>query len=233
MGVVSLWFYAFAIFVDSVVVSRVSTMVLLISYFWWYHDRDHKISKLFDRFIVVFSIGFIFFTLAQMSVLNTYWPAFLTWSASTLILLLSIFPNTNFKKVNAMIYALGAVLLVFNIYLMYSSMLILAPQFDGFEVFSLVLLGIIQVIFITIGALYFLLSGSDKSRLLMICAVTHSFSLLLGAITYFYQDNTFLNILTRVLFVAFLFSFYYYITYVEVPKYELDLDLDDDGRSAV
>ncbi len=126
---------------------------------------------------------------------------------------------------------MGAMLLVFNIYLMYSTMLIIAPMFKGFTVFILLLLGVLQVILITIGALYFLLSGSDKSRLLMICSVTHAFTMLLGSITYFYQQNIFLMVMTRVTFLSFLVAFYFYMIYEEVPRFRIDLD--DDGSSSV
>ncbi len=223
-GVASLWFYMLASFLDSIVVQRVSTGFVLISLFWWYHDRGHKNNRLFDRFMVLFFLGFVFFTLAQFNIINSYSISFAIWGVCTCILMNSFFPNISFKKINAMINVMAAILLVFNIYLMYSAMLLLAPEFGGMEVFFLLIYGLILVVFITLGAFYYLLSGSDKSRILMICSVTYAFSMLLGGITYFYHDNSFLLVLTRVLFLAFLFSLYYYITYEEVPKFNLDND---------
>ena len=226
IGVASLWFYILSSFLDSFLIQRVSTAILLISMFWWYHDQEHRPSKLFDHFIITFVVGFVFFTLSQMEVIDTYWVAFLIWSISTGILTVSIFPNVDFRKLNRVVYILGAILLLFNMYLMYSAMLLLAPQFGGFEVFCIVALGIMQVVFITLSALYYLLSGSDKSRTMMICAVTHAFSLLLAGITFFYHENVFLTILTRMLFLSFLIAFYFYVTNVEVPKFNMDLDND-------
>ena len=227
-GIAGLWFYAFTSLLGSNLLERVGTITLLLSLIWWYYDTGHKRVRFFERFIVLLFLGYLFFTLAQTSILNSYAYAIVTWMIGALVLLFSVLPSINYRKVNTMIYVLCGLLLAFNLYLMYSSMTMLVEYFQGFEIFCLISYGFVLVVTITLAAMYYLLSGSEKSRLFMLCSVTYTFAMLLGGVNFFYHDSMFITILARALFLVFLLTLYYYVVGDSTPNFELDVDEHDE-----
>ncbi|MFD0861875.1 hypothetical protein ACFQ1M_06625 [Sungkyunkwania multivorans] len=225
----SLVFYVIASAMYDIFLIRLSRVILLPSIILWYLNREKLISWSFVSFLIFSLIGHCFLLALNLGLTDIFGWTVLFYSIGTISLLLSIVPYLDFSKLKSVANIFVMILVVFSVYLMYSTILSMSSRLLAIDIFFLVVYGI-SLVAVGLGSImYYLLSGSNKSMLMLIGVVALILADLIGGIEMYYFSHFMLIVLTRAFYILALVALYYYAISIEVPKFDSIL-IEEDER---